>query len=284
MLEVKKIYVDTRFKTADSRSDSDFYIDLPKTVNITDTVKCYIDDIVMPISFKVVELHNNNLYFSIYYFNGTVFTTIYCQITLTPKNYNGITLSAILKTLMNAQLTNDMNFSFDVTYDITDNILSIHILDEREEADKIGVVAIVHLISDYDLINTMQWGTMQNRDNIKTLNQILRITKTIAITNNEPYEEYIDLHTIRNLYMHSSALGSYNIISNFGQDTIIKKIPITSNFNEMLFDGVRDGFDCIDLTRRSLNRIDFKLTDSFGNIINLNRNHFSFSIVFVPNY
>ena len=110
MSEVKKIYVDTRFKTKDSRSDSDFYIDLPKTVNIVETVKCYIDDIVIPVSFKVVELHNNNLFFSVYYFIGTVITTVYCKLTLTPKNYNGITLSAISSTLMNAQLTAEMYF------------------------------------------------------------------------------------------------------------------------------------------------------------------------------
>ena len=46
---------------------------------------------------------------------------------------------------MNAQLTSDMYFAFDVTYDITENILTINMIDARE--NKIGVVAIVHLIS-----------------------------------------------------------------------------------------------------------------------------------------
>ncbi len=84
--------------------------------------------------------------------------------------------------------------------------------------------------------------------------------------------------------MHSSALGSYNIISNFGQYTIIKKSPVTANYNELLFDGVRDGMDCVELTRRSLNKLDFRLVDAFGNIIDMHRNHFSVSIVFVSNY
>ena len=60
MLEVKRIYIDTRFKSSDSRSDSDFTIDLPKTVNL-ENAKCYIDDIVIPIVFKVVEEYNQNL-------------------------------------------------------------------------------------------------------------------------------------------------------------------------------------------------------------------------------
>ena len=39
MLPVKKIYIDSRFKSSDSASDSDFKIDLPETVNMPeDTV------------------------------------------------------------------------------------------------------------------------------------------------------------------------------------------------------------------------------------------------------
>ena len=34
MLDCKKIYIDARFKTADSKSDSDFFVELPNTVNI----------------------------------------------------------------------------------------------------------------------------------------------------------------------------------------------------------------------------------------------------------
>jgi hypothetical protein len=278
MLEVKKIYIDTRFKSSDSYSETDFYIDLPKTVNL-DNVKCYIDDIVLPISFKVVEEHNQNLYFSVFYFDGSFYTTRYFQIILPSTNYNGNTLSTTLQTLMNSKLVTGMYFTFSITYDFVDNLLNITIIDERE--DKTGIVANVFIISNHDLINTTKWGIKQNVDSIKSLNQILRITETIELTNIAHYEAYIDLHTTRNLYLHSSALCSYNIISNFNLDTIIKKIPVRAGYNEMLFDGVSDGMDYLDLTRRSLNRIDFRLTDSYGNLINLHNNHWSLSLIFV---
>ena len=32
MLPIKKLYIDSRFKSPDSVSDSDFYIDLPETL------------------------------------------------------------------------------------------------------------------------------------------------------------------------------------------------------------------------------------------------------------
>ena len=71
MLEVKKIYIDTRFKTADSRSDSDFTIELPKTINIPEDTICYINDIVLPVSWTTIDERNNRLYYSIsHYANG----------------------------------------------------------------------------------------------------------------------------------------------------------------------------------------------------------------------
>ena len=88
------------------------------------------------------------------------------------------------------------------------------------------------------------------------------------------------LHTTHNLYLTSSSLASYNIISNFGNDVIVKKIPVKANYGQMLFDGAEAGFDYLDVSRRALQRFDFKLEDSFGNVLDLRGNHWSFSLVF----
>jgi hypothetical protein len=61
MLEVKKIYIDTRFKTSDSKSDSGFTIELPKTINIPDDTLAYINDIVLPVSWTTIDERNNKL-------------------------------------------------------------------------------------------------------------------------------------------------------------------------------------------------------------------------------
>jgi hypothetical protein len=57
------------------------------------------------------------------------------------------------------------------------------------------------------------------------MNQIIRLTNTTLITNTPSgeniYYTNIDLHTTRNLYLHSSVLGSYDTLSNFNMDTII---------------------------------------------------------------
>jgi hypothetical protein len=116
------------------------------------------------------------------------------------------------------------------------------------------------------------------------MNQIIRLTKTTLITNtplcDNIYYTNIDLHTTRNLYLHSSVLGSYDTLSNFNMDTIIKKISVRANYNELIFDSSMAGFDYRDVSRRSFQRIDFRLPDSYGNTINFKNSHWSLSIIF----
>ena len=57
-MDIKKVYIDTRFKTADSKFDSDFYVELPRALNIPDTCVCYIDDIVIPVSGRTLDERN----------------------------------------------------------------------------------------------------------------------------------------------------------------------------------------------------------------------------------
>ena len=68
MLEVTKIYIDRTFKTEASKSDSDFTIELPNTINIPEGTTAYINDIVLPVSWTTLDERHNTLYF----FNITV--------------------------------------------------------------------------------------------------------------------------------------------------------------------------------------------------------------------
>jgi hypothetical protein len=104
--------------------------------------------------------------------------------------------------------------------------------------------------------------------------------KSTVITVNSPLETSLDLHTTRNLYLTSSTLCAYNSISNFGNDTIIKKIPIKAGYNEMLYHDSGSGFDTLDVTPRTLRYIDFKLVNAYFDTVDLRGNHWSFSIIF----
>ena len=93
MLEVTKISIYTRFKTADSRSDSDFTIELPKTINIPEDTICYINDIVLPVSWTTIDERNNKLYYSISHYVNGKYDTSYWILPSDLRNYNGTTLA-----------------------------------------------------------------------------------------------------------------------------------------------------------------------------------------------
>ncbi len=100
MLDIKKIYVDTRFKTDGSKSDSDFYIELPRAMNVPDKCVCYIDDIVIPVSWTMIDERNSKLYLD--YRIGDEIVTV---ITLVPHgNYLVITFASALQTALNVNL------------------------------------------------------------------------------------------------------------------------------------------------------------------------------------
>ena len=62
MLPIKKIYIDSRFKSSDSVSDSDFYIDLPTTLLMPSNTGFYIDDVCIPVSWYAIDTNRNEKY------------------------------------------------------------------------------------------------------------------------------------------------------------------------------------------------------------------------------
>ena len=99
MLPIKKLYIDSRFKSSDSASDSDFKIDLPQNLLMPEGTGFYIDDISIPVSWYVIEEGRNNiLWFRAFNLSvGAVIPT---------GNYSIIALNdAIVKAMNDLQLS-----------------------------------------------------------------------------------------------------------------------------------------------------------------------------------
>ena len=281
-LEIKKVYVDTRFKTDDSKGDTDFIVELPKTFNVPDDVVCYISDVAIPVSWATIGERNNKLYLSVEFEDRTY----WMYLVLLEKNYNGVSFAEELQEKLNATALAHCGpdkLTFVVTYNITDNTMIIEFQDMR--IARTTTMEVI-LYSDED-VRAGVWNNTPTRipqsiaDNIRlTKSSKMKTGAPSHDTPEEPYECYLNLHAIRNLYLHSSALSNYDTVSNFGMGAIVKKIPVRANYNEMIFDGTNDGFDYTIVSKRSLSRLDFRLTDAYGSPIDLRNNHWSFSLVF----
>ena len=97
-----KIHIDSRFRTANSKSESDFNVELPRSFNVPDGVVAHIDDIVIPVSWRTVDEINNKCYIDV--FCGSAQKD--ANFTLNPQNYDGATFAIELAAKLNLALVN----------------------------------------------------------------------------------------------------------------------------------------------------------------------------------
>ncbi len=114
MLPVKKIYLDSHFKTNDSVSHSDCKFQLRETFTFPDNTIMFLDDVAIPHSwYSVISGINDKLYFVVTYdSNVTGFIA-----TITSQNYTGSELATEIATQMNAEYTT-LNDNFSATFSV----------------------------------------------------------------------------------------------------------------------------------------------------------------------
>jgi len=278
-LDMQKIYIDSRFRTANSKSESDFNVELPRSFNVPDGVVAHIDDIVIPVSWTTIDDRNNKCYISF----SCVGTEVVYDTTFVNKNYDGFGFAATLSDFLNDKVKGFTHAGvliepvFVCNYDLLTNNLEIKLTDNSARAGLVKELAPFQLV----FLTDEYLKTNQGRATPNSINDIIRNTEIKIITQTAPYKCYIDLFATRNLYLVSSALCSYDTVSNFGMDTIIKKIPCTASYNNMIFQSSGSTLDGLDVSKRTLRFLDFKLVDTSFKTVPLQGNHFSFSIVFV---
>ena len=258
MIPIKKIYIDSRFKSHDSVSDSNFYIDLPSNLLMPANTGFYIDDVAIPVSwFSVSEGRHDKLWFKMFPSGGT---PVIHTITIPPGDYSLISFNQALVDAMNSIYPSHLESAPNVR----ENKVTIVAL----------TVVVFSIMSDTDIKQV-------NGDNRTSVNKILRNNMSVVSTVGIPYVSgYIDLYPIRNLYLSCSGLGNFNTMSVSGERSIIKKIPVNAGYGEMIFDQSAVGIDYLDCSHQTLSRLGFQLKDVFGNVVDLHENHFSFSILF----
>jgi len=257
MLPIKKIYIDSRFKSSDSASDSDFKIDLPLTLLMPDDTGFYIDDVCIPHTWFPVEDGMNNIL--VFKANNTIRVA-----TVAAGNYSVVNLGLAVVAAMNSAAGVDY---FEPLYDNKTNSLTIKL--------KTTYSAIPFEIYTDHFVQEIAPPYAE-----KTMNNLLKNFTSKGYNTNPFVSGFIDLYPIRNIYMTSSGLGNFNTMTVTGERNVVKKIPVNAGHGEVIFDQTVTGMDYLDCSRQTLSRVSFQLRDVFGNVIPLHGNRISFSIVF----
>ena len=65
MLPITKIYIDSRYRSADSVSSSHFKVELPQTISLPRNTKAYITDVTIPNTMTtVMKDFNDTVYYA----------------------------------------------------------------------------------------------------------------------------------------------------------------------------------------------------------------------------
>jgi hypothetical protein len=233
------------FRTKDSKSESDFNIELPRSSNVPDGVIAHIDDIVIPVSWSTVDERNKNCYAKL----TCGAASQEAVFTFDSQNIEGANFAAQLAARLTWVFSSFVPLPvFICAYDGSNSILTISLTDARTpQTVKDANPIRLQIHTDATLALAPLNISIPNR-----INTIIRNTVQTVITEESAYKCYIDLFGTRNLYLTSSALCSYDTVSNFGMDTIIKKIPCTAGYNKMIFQSSGSTLDGLDVGKRTL--------------------------------
>lgn len=283
-LPLKKLYVDTRYKI--SGTNSNFRIELPENITCESNTVIYLDDITIPNSFWCIENGvNNKLYFYLAPSSpgGVPSETINKIVSITPGNYTPVDLAIEIQQKMRDSLIATVynNNIFSTLYNSKTNTIQISI-----SLSGVNFKILTPLDLKTKLNNTWS-GSSYDASKPDDINDILSNLEGNSATydSNNPFiSGYINMNSINEIYMCSSALGNFN---NFGLGNIgtnvIKKIPVNADKNQYVFDQIILFNDFCDVSHRNLRTLDFQFKDVKGNIINFHGVNLSFSIIFSRN-
>ena len=242
-LEVKKIYVDSRYRTVSSNSDSDFSIQLSRNIYLPENCVMHIENCVIPHSWYTIEKDINDKMFFI--MNGELHN--YFVLTIPSSNYTGAQLVAVLNSLLINGLT--------ALYDLNTNKITISCPSPSQNALQISLNSF-QVLTDHDLLRLF------NISNPSSCNDVITNRTTKINTSTSSWiSGMINLQGFRSVYISSSTMCSYNTLGPQGEQNIIKKVSTTADFGYLIVDHIVSDHDYLSCERMTLNTINFRIRD-----------------------
>jgi len=216
-LKINKVYIDSRYRTNDSVSDTDFRFDLKQCIDLPDNCCCYIDDVQIPHTWFSVEDYNNKLYMQVFS-NGLSADRWFYIVPLTPGNHNGTSLATNIQDMLRLYFP---SYNFGANYSASKGNITINSSSQ-----------LFRIVSDRELQgwpsstvckNNLNEHVPFNQYDLKSANSILRNTEIALSFGNTFTSQFIDLLNTHSIFIHSPNIGSFETLGPRGESTIIKK-------------------------------------------------------------
>ena len=284
-LTYKKVFVDSAFRLPQSKSSSDFVIELEQNFECPAGTKCWITEVSLPTTWKSTEVGFYEYLYVMVYDNTDTFV----------KKLQGIFRHKIY---FASQLCYDINEGLNSnTTDLTAGGIFVYAYDEatRTVEYKIeeGLNYKVKIPTDTELANYVNglWDSVSapydNRDPV-SINYLL---SNYVPTNGGLTawtSSYLNLVPFRSVMLHCPELEDHHYSSPASYSSnIVRKILIDQQLGGVVND-TNTAFheDFLDVSNRNLKKkMSFRIIDTNNKTINLYDINVQFSLVFShPNY
>ena len=266
-LTYKKIFVDSKYRLPQSVSSSDFSIELNENVELPEGTRLHITDISIPAAFKTTEVNFYEYIYVMIFDNSDVFVKNF-RIYLGNRIYFAEQLTFDIHAGLNSN-TEDLSAGgiFNYAYSSATRTVEYSIKD--------GLNYKVKIPTDDELSNYVNgtWNTTQanyDSNNSLSINYLLSNyvpSNPLTVWNSS----YLNLVPFRYIFISSATLSDYKYSApTTYSSSIIKKVLVNSQLGGIINDaGSSLSEDYIDVSNRTLKRLDFKITDERGTVMNL---------------
>ena len=282
-LTYKKVLVDSAFRLSQSRSSSDFIIELDQNMECPEGTRLHITEVSIPATFKTTEVGFFEYLYVMVFDNSDVFVKNF-RVYLGNKIYFAEQLAFDMNEGMNNNTT-DLSAGgiFSYAYSASTRTVEFKI--------KEGLNYKLKIPTDTELKNYVNntWetsGTPYDNQNTLSINYLLsNYVATSPLTTWT--SSYLNLVPFRAVYINSPELADHHLMSpSTYSSSIIRKVLV----NELLGGIINDNSaplseDYINVGGKNLKRLSFRITDDKSNTLNLYDIPCQFSLCFShPSY
>ena len=277
-LTYKKVLVDSTFRLPQSRSSSDFIIELDENMECPEGTRLHITEVSIPATFKTTEVGFFEYLYVMVFDNSDVFVKNF-RVYLGNKVYFAEQLAYDMNEGMNNNTT-DLSAGGIFVYSYSSATRTV------EFKIKDGLNYKLKIPTDTELKNYVnnQWNTTQesyDSSNPLSINYLLSnyvATSPIATWTSS----YLNLVPFRAVYINSPELADHHLMSpSTYSSSIIRKVLVSEQLGGIINDNSAPlSEDYINVGGKNLKRLSFRITDDKSNTLNLYDIPCQFSLVF----
>ena len=232
----KRIVIDSRYKTRDSKSDSDFHVELPYAVEVPKGSTLLIEGVTLSHSWPTVQAGVNQNVF-VQEQVGAMGSAAESDriVTLAPGAYNSVTLAAQLQTQLNATslLSNVGGGSYQYTVSVDDGRITV----SHNIPNSLGRAYLYpkdHTDAPHTYLSVKHGASypMPNGQSANELLGYLENTQTDVFLHsaNTVTFAYMDLQRHKQIFLCSdSGLGETAMMTLSGNTTVLRRILVGNN-------------------------------------------------------